>query len=128
MTLEGAQNEFELKVASLVISPSTIILVLQYAMEAVELTTLSGAEKKHAVVQLVKKAVVDAPIDSGVESILLEMIDDGIIGHTIDIIVSASRGELNLNGVAKTSQIMCSNLAPLCVSSCFSMRRCKKRK
>ena len=120
--IESIRTDFNFKISSLTISPDTIILVLQYAMEAVEASTLSGTEKKQAVMDLVKKAVTDAPIDNHVETVLLEMIDDGIISHTIDIIVSASRKELNLNSVGHASQILCSQFVPHlwnCFKSCY---------
>ena len=123
--IETARRAFEFKVASLTITPDTIITVLQYAMEAVEVTTLKGDEKKKAVMDIVRKAVVDAPMEDHIEKILLEMIDDGIVSHTIDIIVSASRGNINLNGMANASQIVCTNLVPhfgTCLTWCFSKK------
>ena len=116
------KTDFQAKISLVTVSPESIMLILQYAMETVELTTLKGEAKKDAVVDLVRNVVVDAPIDSKVESILLEMIDDGIIKHTIDVIVSASRGRLNLNGVTSAGQIVCSNIAPhlgKCMTSCL---------
>lgn len=94
-------------------------------MEAVEVTTLKGNEKKKAVMDIVRKAVVDAPMEDHIEKILLEMIDDGIVSHTIDIIVSASRGNINLNGMANASQVVCTNLVPhlgTCLTWCFSKK------
>jgi hypothetical protein len=122
ISLETVQTEFQNRISLVTVSPESIILILQYAMETVEVTTLKGEEKKDAVVDLVRKAVVDAPIESRVESILLEMIDDGIIKHTIDIVVSASRGKLNLNGVTSAGHIVCSNIGPhlgKCITSCL---------
>lgn len=123
--IETAKKAFAFKIASFTITPNTIITVLQYAMEAVEVTTLTGEEKKKAVIDIVRKAVVDAPMDDHVENILLEMIDDGVVSHTIDIIVSASRGNLNLKGVAGASQIVCTNIVPhlgRCLTWCFSKK------
>lgn len=123
--IETAIKAFEFNIASLTITPDTIVTVLQYAMEAVEVTTLTGEEKKKAVIDIVRKAIVDAPIDEHVEKIILEMIDDGIVSHTIDIIVSASRGNLNLNGMASASQVVCTNIVPhlgRCLTWCFSKK------
>jgi len=127
--LETARENFELKIASLSITPDTIIKVLQYAMEAVEATALTGAEKKNAVIDIVRKVVVDAPLDDHTEKILVEMIEDGIVGHTIDIIVSASRGNLNLEGVTGASRVVCTNLMPYlgrwlrrCLTQCLSKK------
>ena len=41
-SLETATKNFEFKIASLTITPDTIMTVLQHAMEAVEVTTLEG--------------------------------------------------------------------------------------
>lgn len=115
--LESVQSEFQLKIASLTISPETIVTVLQYAMEVVEITAMTGEEKKKAVMELVRRAVTDAPISDGTEVILLEMIDDGIISHMIDAIVSASRGKFHLNALASTGKIVATNCVRL--SSCL---------
>ena len=123
--LEVARKNFQFKIASLTITPDTIITVLQYAMEAIEVTKLTGAEKKTAVIDIVTQAVKDAPMQENIEKILLEIIEDGILSHTIDIIVSASRGNLNLNGVAGASQVLCTNLVPhlgSCMTWCFSKK------
>lgn len=123
--IETARKAFEFKIASFTITPDTIITVLQYAMEAIEVTTLTGQEKKKAVIDIVRKAVVDAPINDNVEKIILEMVDDGIVSHMIDIIVSASRGNLSLNGMASASKVVCTNLVPhlgWCLTWCFSKK------
>ncbi len=124
--VDVARASFHVKIASLSISTDSIVTVLQYAMEAVEATTLSGADKKNAVMELVKDVVTDAPIDAQTQSILLEMIQDGIVGHTIDIIVAASRGKVHLNGMAQASQIVCTNLLPYigkCMTCCFPCKQ-----
>lgn len=123
--IEIARKSFEFKVSSLTITPDTIVTVLQYAMEAVEVTTLKGDEKKKAVMVIIRKAVEDANMEDHIENILIEMINDGIVSHTIDIIVSASRGNLNLNGMANASQVVCTNLVPqfgTCLRRCFSKK------
>lgn len=112
LIVKKAKEDFIFKLGNMSITPESIILVLQYAMEIVELTTLTGPEKKTAVMDLVRSAVVDAPMDDHIEKILIEMIDDGILSHTIDIIVSAARGELHLNAVVNASKIACSSIAP----------------
>ena len=119
LIVEKVKEDFKFKIGNISITPDSIIMILQYAMEIVELTTLSGPEKKAAVIELVRDAVVDAPMDDHVESILLEMIDDGILSHTINVIVSATRGELHLNGVMNASKIACFSLAPH-LTKCFS--------
>ena len=117
--LDKVQKSFRSRVSHLQVSPETIILILQFAMEAVEASMLHGLEKKNAVVILIRRIVVDAPIDDHIESILLEMIDDGIVGHIIDITVAASKGKLHLNASLEVGKIAAVNLAPT-VTDCFT--------
>lgn len=128
-TLEDAKKNFEFKIASLTITPESIITVLQYAMEAVEVTTLTGEEKKAAVIDILEQAVLDSPMYEHIKRSILQMIEDGIVSHMIDIIVSASRGKLNLNGVSNASQILCTNVVPhfgRCITSCLSKKKPEK--
>lgn len=126
MDLHTMDSEFRSKISSLYVTPDTIILILKYAMEAVEATSLTGMQKKAKVIELVKRAIIDTPIDVDAKRSLLQMITDGIVSHTIDVIVSASRGELNLNSAAAASGIVCNNLAPhfsKCITSLCSKNR-----
>lgn len=120
--VKKAKEDFMFRLGDTSITPDSFILILQYAMEIVELTTLTGPEKKTAVIDLVRNAVVDAHMEDHIETILLEMINAGILSHTIDIIVSAARGELHLNAVMSASTIACSAIAPhtaSCLAKCF---------
>tara|TARA_B100001175_G_C19432018_1_gene601683 strand:- start:236 stop:670 length:435 start_codon:yes stop_codon:yes gene_type:complete len=122
LILKKAKEDFIFKLGNMRITPDSIILVLQYAMEIVELTTLTGPEKKTAVIDLIRNAVVDAPMNDHIESILLEMIDDGILSHIIDVIVSAARGKLHLSAAMSASTIAYSSIAPhtvSCLAKCF---------
>ena len=117
--LENVQASFRSKVSHLQVAPETIIIILQFAMEAVEASMLHGLEKKNAVVILIRRIVIDAPIDDHIETLLLEMIDDGIVGHIIDITVAASKGKLHLNASLEAGKIAAVNLASI-LSGCFT--------
>ena len=118
--LRKAQAEFENKVSSLAISPQTIITILQYAMEAVELTTLRGDEKRSGVIQLVRQTVALAPVDDAIQAVLVKMLDDGIVEHIIEIVVAASRGKLNLNAATGAGRVICTGLATGCIPRCLA--------
>lgn len=98
---------FRKKVSTLSVSPDTIILILQYAMECVEITTLRGEEKRISVVKLVRDLCVDVVIDEQQQKVLLDMIDNGIVSHVIDVVVAASRGKLHLNALTNTGKVAC---------------------
>ena len=60
---------------------------------------------------MVKQVVIDAPISDFKEKLLLDMIDEGILGDMASLIVSATKGELNINAMVE--------VAGVCCKSCF---------
>lgn len=76
----------------------TIHIILKEVIELVEnYTSVSGNEKKETVIIIIKE-ISDDLIDDGKEKeILMEFIDKKVLNNTIDLIISASKGELNIN-------------------------------
>ena len=92
--------------------PSTIIDILRFSMEIVETTHLKGEAQKTLALKLVRNVVVEAPISDDKEKLLLDMIDQGILGNTVDLIVLASKGQLDVNLIAQTA----AGCLPFCLS------------
>ena len=88
-------------------------------MEIVEATKLKGKEQKVLVEKIVRKIVNDSPLEESKKSIVISMLDEGIVGDVIDLVVSATRGELNINTVEKV-------VTGCCLA--FLKSRSKKRK
>ena len=65
-------------------------------MEIVEASQVKGNEQK-TVEKIVRQVVVIAPISDEKEKLLLDMIDEGVVGEVIELVVSATKGELNVN-------------------------------
>jgi hypothetical protein len=108
---DDCYGQLKEKIGDMEITPQTIINVLRFAMEVVEASSAKGEEQKVLVEKLVKQVVVEAPISDFKEKLMIDMIDEGILGDMTNIIVSASKGELNINAVAST--------AGVCCKSCF---------
>ena len=108
---EDCYGQLKEKIGEVQITPQTIIKVLRYAMEIVEASSAKGEEQKKLVEKLVRRVVVDAPISDFKEKMMLDMIDEGILGDMASLVVSASKGELNINAVAE--------VAGVCCKSCF---------
>ena len=104
---DNCYEQLKEKTGDIEITPQTIIKVLRLAMEVVEATDSKGAEQKELVEKLVKQIVIDAPISDFKEKLMLDMINEGILGDMTSIIVSASKGELNINAVAATAGVCC---------------------
>ena len=84
-----------------------ITSILHIAMEIVESTKVKGAAQKALVEKVVRQIIVDAPISDEKEKLLLDLCDEGILGSTIEMVVAASKGELDLNAVAKIATGCC---------------------
>ena len=107
----------ELASRDIVITSKTITTVIQISMEIVEATALKGEEQKKLVEKLVTKSVKDAPITEEKRKLLLSMIDEGIVGDVIDLVVSATKGELDVNALEKAA-----------VGCCLSVLKSRKSK
>lgn len=84
-----------------------ILIVVKYAMEIVEITELKGLEQKEMAIKLVKQIVKDSKLDESIKSDVLNFINIGALGTTIDLIVDASKGRLNINLKKKIRKFCC---------------------
>lgn len=89
------------------INSKTITTVIKISMEIVEVTNLKGSEQKKLVEKLVRKVVKDAPIADEKEKLLLDMIDEGVVGDVVDLVVAATKGEIDVNAVEKVAVGCC---------------------
>ena len=87
-------------------------------MEAIEDTPIKGEAQKEYAVKLLK-ALVQSQAEDPEKTILLGIIDSGILEGTIDLVVSATNGELNVNQVGEAVTTCCFN---------FLSKRSKKKK
>lgn len=91
----------------LIVNSKNITLIIKLAMEIVEASALKGDEQKKLVEKILKKIIVEAPITDDKEKLLLNMIEEGIVGDVIDLVVSATKGEININVVEKAAVGCC---------------------
>ena len=96
----------ELKKNNIDVTPDTITSVITMAMELVEASQVKGEEQKRLVTEVVRKIVVDAPIADDKEKLLLDMIDQGVVGNVIELVVSATKGEINVNAAKSRSWML----------------------
>jgi len=87
-----------------------VIKLLRITIEIVEVVNLKGNEKKLLVIDLVKKFIDESDIDNTEKKICLELITSGTLGETIDLVVDASNGNLNINNVIDLGSSCCAIL------------------
>ena len=89
------------------INGQNLIIILKYAMEIIEVTELKGVEQKEMAIKLVKKLVNDSDLSDNVVSSINDIIDSGALSVTIDLIVDATRGKININLKKKLKRFCC---------------------
>jgi len=97
------------------VNADNIMQVLRFAMEVVEVTELKGTAQRDLALKLVRQVIVDAPVSDEKEQLLLGLVDSGVLTGTIDLIVDASKGELDVNTLVATGSS--------CLSICFKKNK-----
>ena len=123
--LKYCQEEFlkQIKENNLSISPETIMRLLRIAMVIVEETKEPGNKKKEFVISLLKEVVMSNNgmlTEHKLEA--LNLITGNIVSDSIDFIIDASRGKLDINKVEKIAE----EVARTCFSRCFAWFSTKK--
>lgn len=103
-------KQVKLTIGTTEINAKNIMYVVKVTMEVVEASSVKGAAQKVMVNRLVSKLVIDAPISDAKEKLLLDILDEGIVDEVIDLVVSASKGELNLNAAKEVATSCCLGL------------------
>ena len=88
------------------VKKSTLALIIKFVMEAVEDTPVKGAEQKDYALRLIRALVMELAEGDDKEYLLIAL-DSGSVADTIDLIVAATRGELNVNMVVETATTSC---------------------
>lgn len=114
---EDALNTLNKKIGKRVLTPQYLMIVVKYAMEIVEAIDMKGSEQREFVIDLLKRVVIDAPLSHEHEQICIDMINSGAVGQTIDLIIDATHGRINVNHVED-----------LAVNCCYSFLGFGKRK
>jgi hypothetical protein len=79
------------------VTPQTIMTIVRYIMEVVESSKLPGNEKKIAVNSLLRQIIKESDMYLEDKKICENLIDSGVVGDTIELIISASKGDININ-------------------------------
>ena len=104
---EECMKMLKVKLQNVEVTVENFMVIVRFAMEVVEVTQLKGSAQKELAISLVRQVVVDAPITDEKEKFLLDMIDNGTVGNTIDLIVGVSRGEIDINTVTQVGTTCC---------------------
>lgn len=102
------------------IARSSMMLIIQIVMEKIEMSDLNGPQKKELAITIIRALINEATIEDEDKKACLTFIDSGFLENTIELIVSASRGQININAAE--------DLTVGCIQTCFSLLKTRKSK
>ena len=91
-----AEMQKKIEEQNITISVKTITFVIRIAMEIVEATQLKGDEQKQLVEGIVRKIVKHSDIEEDKKQLVIAMLDEGIVGDVIELVVAAQKENLIL--------------------------------
>ena len=84
------------------------MIILEYVLDIVEhVEGIKGNKKKTLAILLITKVVENATLDEDDKNLCMAMIDNGVIGDTIDLVVNAHNGKLDFGDVVETGSKCC---------------------
>lgn len=90
-------NNLKEKYQETKLNSSLLHVILKECMELVENFNCPGSEKKKHALVILKSLINELVENKDEQSFLLKVIDDNILENTVDLIIQASKGQLNLN-------------------------------
>ena len=101
-------NELMKKIQHVKVTSQTLMLVLEYVIEVVEkIENLKGNKKKGLAILLIKKVVENADMDEEDRKLCMTMINNGVLGDTIDLVINAVNGKLDFDDIIETGSRCC---------------------
>ena len=100
-------KELNEKIEHIKVSPKNIISILEYIIEIVELSEVKGQKKKVLALTLLTNIINDSELDNDEKELCMKLINNGTVSDTIDLVISASRGNLDINNVIDTGTKCC---------------------
>ena len=119
--IEKGIKEVKEKLADVGIKSSTMHLVIKYVIETVENFPTTGSARKSLALRIIKDLVQELP-ESSEKNFILETLNNGLVADTIDLIISATRGNIAVNVIE--------DVAMTCIPACikYITEKIRKRK
>ena len=103
----------KLKEENIVISKLTIITLMKIVMEIIEGEPVKGSTQKTLALEIMDDIVDNSPMDKDEKAICKTILDSGVLSDTIDMIIDATKGKLNINKTPEIAVGCCKLLCKL---------------
>jgi len=101
-------EELNKQIEHIKVGSQTLMLILEYVIEFVEkIENVKGNKKKGIALLLIKRVVENADLEDEDRALCMAMINNGIVGDTIDLVINAVNGKLDLEDVIETGSKCC---------------------
>lgn len=113
------------------LTPASMTKALRVAMEIIEELPVKGIAQKELAIDLLRQLVKDSTLDEGQKKLCFDVIDSGLLSNTIDLVVSATKGELNVNRAVEMAAHVAdaaSTHVPCCGSVAMVLRSLLRRR
>jgi len=87
---------------------------LKVIIENVERENLKGHEKKELAIRILEDIIKASALDDAKQTYCLSLIEHGVVSSSIDLIISAASGDLEVNMNIKTAESICNNFILPC--------------
>ena len=87
---------------------------LKVIIENVERENLKGHKKKELAIRILEDIIKISDLDDAKQTYCLSLIEHGVVSNSIDLIISAASGDLEVNTDIKTAQTLCSQFILPC--------------
>ena len=94
----------QLKQENITVNQENIMKIVKITMELIEKSPLKGLSQKEIAIKILNYLLNEANIDNESMEIISSFLDTNLISDTIDLIISATKGELNINKVTKVTE------------------------
>ena len=113
-------DEVKGKLGDTGLKSGTLSLAIRYTMEAIEDTPVKGPAQLNFALRILGDLINELE-DSEEKKFLRQTLDNGGIKDTIELIVQATKGEFNINKLAKAA-------SGSCLKSCgnYLLSKCRK--
>jgi hypothetical protein len=114
----------QVKENNVAISSESVMRLLRIAMVIVEQTKETGEKKKEFAIQLLKELFLnDKTIVADTKLEVLNLLTNGVVSDSIDIIVDASKGKFEVNKIEKVVEEVAKSCFTICLEKLFKKKQ-----
>ena len=101
---------------------SKIFQYLKIIIESIEKENFKGKEKKELSLRILRGIIDSSKLDEAKKIYSLSLIDNGVISNSIDIIISAASGDLEINLDYETAETACNKFIIPCTKAIYKAK------